>query len=88
MVAKLVHYSGRVQGVGFRYTSCSLAEGLPLAGHVRNLPDGRVELFVQGDEAVVAGFLAVVQRRLASAIAEHVIEEREPEELTGFTIRY
>jgi acylphosphatase len=36
-------YSGRVQGVGFRYTVKSVANGFELTGIVRNLPDGRVE---------------------------------------------
>jgi acylphosphatase len=43
-----VYYSGRVQGVGFRYTVKSLTPGYEVAGTVRNLPDGRVELVVEG----------------------------------------
>src|SRR5258706_14281230 len=43
-----VLYSGRVQGVGFRYTVKSVASGFELTGAVRNLPDGRVELFAEG----------------------------------------
>ncbi len=39
-------FSGKVQGVGFRYTAKSFAEGLK--GTVKNLPDGRVELYAQG----------------------------------------
>jgi acylphosphatase len=39
-----IFYSGRVQGVGFRYTVKTVAAGFEIAGHVRNLPDGRVEL--------------------------------------------
>src|SRR5690242_1162817 len=37
-VARHVTYSGRVQGVGFRYTAQQLAAGYPVAGFVRNLP--------------------------------------------------
>lgn len=44
----LVLYSGRVQGVGFRYTVKQLAAGYEVAGTVRNLPDGRVELVAEG----------------------------------------
>jgi acylphosphatase len=42
-----VHYSGRVQGVGFRFTSQRLAERYAVTGYVRNLPDGRVLAAVQ-----------------------------------------
>ena len=46
-----VFYSGRVQGVGFRYAVKSLAPGFEEAGTVRNLPDGRVELVAEGERA-------------------------------------
>lgn len=87
-VAKLAHYSGRVQGVGFRYTVSVLAEGRPVRGYVRNLSDGRVELWAEGDEQEVADFLDALARRMAAAISEQVIEDREPGDLTGFSIRY
>ena len=44
----IVHYSGHVQGVGFRYTAKTVATGFEIVGTVRNLPDGRVELVVEG----------------------------------------
>ena len=43
-----VLYSGRVQGVGFRYTVKTTASGFEVAGTVRNLSDGSVELIVEG----------------------------------------
>jgi acylphosphatase len=42
------HFSGRVQGVGFRYTVKNIAIQYNVAGYVRNLPDGRVELVMEG----------------------------------------
>src|SRR5438552_1157467 len=41
-------YSGRVQGVGFRYTVKTAASGFEVTGLVRNLRDGRVELMAEG----------------------------------------
>ncbi|MDG2208194.1 MAG: acylphosphatase [Pirellulales bacterium] len=43
-------YSGRVQGVGFRQSVCSLASGSELRGYVQNLDNGKVRLVVEGDE--------------------------------------
>lgn len=44
-------YSGAVQGIGFRATTFRLLRGLRLSGYVRNLPDGRVELLMEGESA-------------------------------------
>jgi acylphosphatase len=43
-----IRFFGRVQGVGFRYTTARLAAHLPVSGFVRNLPDGSVELVAEG----------------------------------------
>ena len=53
MIAKKFVVSGRVQGVGFRYFVVREAEALGLAGWVRNLPDGRVEVVVSGEDVPV-----------------------------------
>ena len=45
-----IFYAGTVQGVGFRYTVLNCARALGLKGWVKNLPDGRVELCVEGPE--------------------------------------
>lgn len=45
---------GRVQGVGFRYAALEMARKTGLTGYAKNLPDGSVEIEVQG-EAVAAG---------------------------------
>lgn len=52
-----VVYSGRVQGVGFRYGTRAVACGYEVTGVVRNLHDGRVELIAEGEEAEVQAFL-------------------------------
>ena len=56
-----VHYSGRVQGVGFRYTARQTAAGYELTGIVRNLRDGRVELIAEGAREELEAFLEGVQ---------------------------
>ncbi len=43
-----VYYSGRVQGVGFRYTARSIAQDFVVTGFVKNLYDGRVQIVVEG----------------------------------------
>lgn len=52
-VRKHIYFSGRVQGVGFRYQATRIARGLGLYGWVQNLWDGRVEMEVQGQELMI-----------------------------------
>jgi len=59
-----VFYSGRVQGVGFRYQALRVAREFDVSGYVRNLGDGRVQLEAEGDESQVRAFVAEVERRL------------------------
>ncbi|HEY4983632.1 MAG TPA: acylphosphatase [Verrucomicrobiae bacterium] len=56
-----IFYSGSVQGVGFRYTARSTATGFELAGTVRNLPDGRVELIAEGARGELEAFRVAVR---------------------------
>jgi acylphosphatase len=49
--ARLFTVRGRVQGVGYRFFAERAALGLGLKGYVRNLPDGRVEVYATGDES-------------------------------------
>jgi acylphosphatase len=63
-----VHYSGRVQGVGFRWNACHVARDFAVTGFVRNLPDGRVQLVAEGERAEVEQFLAEVADSMAGNI--------------------
>jgi len=56
-----IYYSGRVQGVGFRYTVKSVASGFEVTGTVRNLDDGRVELIAEGTRAELESFQSAIQ---------------------------
>ena len=53
MVRKKMYFSGRVQGVCFRYRATWIARTLGLTGWVMNLPDGRVEMEVQGNRYTI-----------------------------------
>lgn len=61
IVRKHYYVSGRVQGVGFRYRAYYVAKSYGLTGYAVNLDDGRVELEVQGEEALVRDFLGHVE---------------------------
>ena len=65
---RLIHYSGMVQGVGFRYTAYHLARQYDVTGYVRNLEDGRVELLIEGAVGDIDSFLADLRRRMGSYI--------------------
>jgi acylphosphatase len=85
-----VYYSGRVQGVGFRYTVREVACGYEVTGHVRNLPDGRVELVAEGDENELKAFLdGVRDAGLAGHIRHEETHWQPPTgEFGGFEIRF
>jgi acylphosphatase len=68
MIRKTVLYSGRVQGVGFRYTTARVAADFAVTGTVRNLDDGRVEVVAEGEAAVVDAFLAAVGEKMRGYI--------------------
>jgi acylphosphatase len=56
-----VFYSGRVQGVGFRYTVKALTPGFEVTGTVRNLDDGRVELIAEGERGELDAFRQAIR---------------------------
>lgn len=61
-------YRGRVQGVGFRWRTTRALDGMPITGFVRNLPDGTVELVVEGAPSAVSAALEAVATALARQI--------------------
>jgi acylphosphatase len=88
ITCKRVLYSGRVQGVGFRYTAQGLAAGFPVAGHVRNLPTGEVELVAEGEAEAVEAFIAAVAQRMAGYVTNTTVQDAAPSGQSGFRIRY
>ncbi len=87
-VCKKVIYSGRVQGVGFRYTVRRLATGLVLGGYVKNRPDGKVELVAEGEPGEVAELLARVAQRMVGYISHAQVQEEPPQGHREFAIEY
>ncbi len=77
-VARLVRYSGDVQGVGFRATTAAIARNHPVTGYVKNLADGRVELYAEGAPEAVKTFLDAVRARWKRNIDREQIEEQAP----------
>jgi acylphosphatase len=88
VICKRVYYSGTVQGVGFRYAAQGLASGFAVAGYVRNLSDGQVELVAEGEADQVHGFLKAVARRMGGYIEGTTVSDETPEGTTGFRIRH
>jgi acylphosphatase len=83
-----VLYSGRVQGVGFRYTAKTVITGFEISGTVRNLPDGRVELIAEGAPAELESFRAAIHDAgLTGFIRDEQVTWADPKnEFRGFEI--
>lgn len=83
-----VFYTGKVQGVGFRYTVKNAAAGFEVTGIVRNLPDGRVELLAEGAKSELEAFQKAVRasglRRFISGEQSSWAEAKN--EFRGFEI--
>lgn len=62
-IRKHIVFYGRVQGVGFRYYAVNKANQLGLTGWVKNLPDGTVEMEVQGEEPLIDQLIIFLQNR-------------------------
>jgi acylphosphatase len=85
-----IFYSGRVQGVGFRFTAIDIARSLGVVGWAKNLKDGKVEVVAEGMQDAIEKFMDGIRssalRRFITGVDVH------PEIPTGeyreFTIRY
>lgn len=86
---RTVLFSGRVQGVGFRQTTCRIAREFPITGYVMNLPDGRVEALAEGEAAAVTLFFERVGEVMARNIrTAEASDEPGPARFPGFAVRY
>lgn len=72
-----IFYSGTVQGVGFRFTVQRYARELNLAGWVRNVPDGRVEILAEGPQEKIQRFDECIAAHFEGYIRNKEIESME-----------
>ena len=70
MHRRTCYFSGRVQGVGFRYTAQNIALRHNVRGFVRNLPDGRVELVMEGPDDEMDHVLDAIGQKMNGFIRE------------------
>lgn len=83
------YFSGRVQGVGFRYTVQNLALQYDVQGFVRNLPDGRVELVMEGPDGEMGHLVESLQQKMNGFIRKtDIVEQPATSEYHGFGIRH
>ncbi|OGC15658.1 hypothetical protein A3J90_07775 [candidate division WOR-1 bacterium RIFOXYC2_FULL_37_10] len=84
-----VYYSGRVQGVGFRFTAQDIAAKYLITGFVRNLPDRRVEVVAEGEESEIRFFLDRLYSEMRLHIDKFNVNWSEGSgNFSSFTIKY
>lgn len=83
-----VYFTGHVQGVGFRYTTLQIAKEFEVAGFVRNLPDGRVHLEVEGRVSEVGAFVTGIEEKMHGYIRKtERSSQKRAAQFSGFVIR-
>ncbi len=90
MTKMRVIYSGRVQGVGFRFRTRHVAERYAVTGYVKNLPDGTVELLVQGKEGEINRFRQGLRTEMRGFIRDEEEASVDPDaiDFERFDIAY
>jgi acylphosphatase len=75
-VRREVYFRGRVQGVGFRFTTREIADRFRVVGFVQNLADGRVLLTAEGSPAELDRFVAAITDELDRYVAGYDMTEQ------------
>ncbi|NJO56551.1 MAG: acylphosphatase [Rhodospirillales bacterium] len=72
-IRREVIYSGRVQGVGFRWNARHIARDFDVTGYVRNLDDGRVQLVAEGEPELLDLLLDRIAQSMRGNIAQQLV---------------
>ncbi len=84
---RTVHYAGRVQGVGFRYTAKSLAQRYQVTGYVQNSDDGRVRLEIEGPSEEIDRYLTELSEIMGRYIQDlTVVSSAATGEFSDFSV--
>lgn len=84
-----INYTGRVQGVGFRWRVSQIAKSFSCTGYVKNLMDGSVELLVEGKKEVVYRMVESVNIQMKEFWHNKTVDERAGDaHFSKFTIKY
>ena len=84
---RIVHFRGHVQGVGFRYTTCQVAQRFDVTGTVCNLDDGSVRMIAEGAHATLDRLIAAIAEAMDGRIrdwGEEIVDATG--EFAGFSI--
>ena len=88
-VRRVIVFTGRVQGIGFRYTSERIASRFDVTGFVCNLSDGSVELVAEGAVDDLDRFQRAVEEAMHRHIDQTQAQDTSPTgEFTAFRIAY
>jgi acylphosphatase len=86
---RTAYFSGRVQGVGFRFTTVRIAREFAVEGFVRNLDDGRVLVVAEGEPGELDRFFTRLQEEMAYNIRQASVSPGPTTgEFAGFAVRY
>ena len=90
MVRFYLRFTGRVQGVGFRFFAAMNAEKCHLTGWVRNMSDGSVTAEVQGTRLQIKQFLELIEAGNRFVRVDNIEKEERPceEKEKRFQVRY
>jgi len=86
-LARQIFFSGKVQGIGFRARTHKIAEAHQVFGFVKNLEDGRVELWIEGEEEDLDHFEHTVEQSMRNFIADIDSSEVDPKDFEVFEIQ-
>jgi len=88
VIARKVRVFGRVQGVFFRQGAVNQARSLGVDGWVHNARDGSVEAHIKGEPGAVEQMVQWMRQGPSQARVEDItVEQVEPEDVTGFSVR-